>query len=102
MSGQQACQMLKVWRSVGRYVPMVDVQEPVILWTMTAIAQTRIRYGYQRIHVLMAREGWHINHKRLYWLYQQVGLNLCMKRPRRRVSAAHRVARTPPEQVNRL
>ncbi len=100
MSERRACQVLKVWRSVQRYVPTVDVQEPVILQRMTEIAQTRVRYGYRRIHVLMAREGWHINHKRLYRLYQQADLNLCMKRPRRRVSAAHRAGRTPPEKVN--
>jgi len=102
VSERRACQVLKVWRSVQRYVPTVDVQEPVILQRMTEIAQTRVRYGSRRIHVLMAREGWHINHKRLYRLYQQAGLNLRMKRPRQRVSAAHRAGRTPPEQVNQV
>jgi len=71
VSERQACQVLKVWRSVQRYVPTADVQEPVILWRMTEIAQTRVRYSSRRIHVLMAREGWYINHKRLYRLYQQ-------------------------------
>ncbi len=69
---------------------------------MTEIAQTRVRYGYRRIHILMQREGWRINHKRLYRLYQQAGLNLRMKRPRRRVSAAHRAARTDPMKVNQV
>ncbi|MDR6221488.1 IS3 family transposase [Deinococcus soli (ex Cha et al. 2016)] len=41
---------------------------------MTEIAGVRVRYGYRRIHVLMAREGWRINHKRLYRLYTQTGL----------------------------
>jgi len=46
---------------------------------MNKIAQTRICSGYRRIHVLMAREGWHLGHKRLYRLYQHAGLNLRMK-----------------------
>lgn len=102
VSERRACRVLKVWRSVQRYVPQVQVDEPVILHRMTEIAQTRVRYGYRRIHVLMNREGWQINHKRVYRLYQQAGLNLRMKRPRRRVSAAHRAARTAPERVNQV
>ena len=94
--------MLKVWRSVQRYQPLVDVQAPIILKRMTEISQTRVRYGYRRIHVLMAREGWKINHKRLYQLYQQAGLNLRMKRPRHRVCAAHRAVREEPTQANQV
>ena len=48
----------------------------MILKRMTEIGQTRVRYGYRRIQILMQREGWQINHKRLYRLYQQAGLNL--------------------------
>jgi putative transposase len=29
------------------------------------IAATRVRYGYRRIHVLVRREGWHVNAKRI-------------------------------------
>lgn len=54
------------------------------------IAETRVRYGFQRIHVLLRREGWLINHKKTYRIYLDEGLNLRRKRPRRRVSAAHR------------
>jgi putative transposase len=54
------------------------------------IAAVRVRYGYQRIHVLLRREGWMINRKRVYRLYKLEGLNLRSKHPRRHVSAAHR------------
>ena len=29
-----------------------------------AMCQTRVRYGYRRIHVLLQREGWQINIKK--------------------------------------
>ncbi|WP_139322898.1 IS3 family transposase [Deinococcus marmoris] len=102
VSERRACQVLRATRSTFRYAPRRKQDEPVILKRMTEIAQTRVRYGYRRIHILMQREGWRINHKRLYRLYQQAGLNLRMKRPRRRVSAAHRAARTDPMNVNQV
>ncbi len=41
----------------------------------------------------MRREGWHVNVKRVYRIYREEGLTLRRKRPRRRVSPAHRSAR---------
>ena len=40
------------------------------------IAQTRVRYGYRRIHVLLRREGWEVNSKRIYRLCKEMGLQL--------------------------
>ena len=54
------------------------------------LAATRTRYGYFRIYILLRREGWFVNHKRVYRLYQEDGLSLRFKRPRRNVSAANR------------
>jgi putative transposase len=48
------------------------------------IARARVRYGFQRTHLLLRREGWHVNHKRVHRLYKLAGLNLRSKRPRRR------------------
>lgn len=58
-----------------------------------AIAETRVRYGMWRIHTLMRREGWLINHKKTHRIYCEEGLNLRRKRPRRRVAAMHRQSR---------
>ena len=30
------------------------------------IAQTRVQYGYRRVHVMLEREGFKDNHKRVY------------------------------------
>ncbi len=48
----------------------------------------RTRYGYSMIYILLRREGWFVNHKRVYRLYREDGLSLRLKRPRRNVSAA--------------
>jgi putative transposase len=54
---------------------------------MKEIAETRVRYGYRRIHVLLKREGWRVNHKKTYSLYKELGLQLRNKTPKRRVKA---------------
>jgi putative transposase len=59
------------------------------------IAETRVRYGYRRIHVLLRREGWKINHKRTYRLYCEEDLQMRSKTPKRRVSAKLREDRRP-------
>ena len=64
------------------------------------IAKVRVRYGYKRIHVLLRREGWSVNHKRVYRIYCEEGLNLRTKKPKRRKSAAQRVQRPPATFLN--
>jgi putative transposase len=48
----------------------------------------RVRYGYRRLHVLLRREGWRVNHKRIYRLYTDEGLTLKRRRTRRHRSAS--------------
>ena len=40
------------------------------------LAAARVRYGYRRLHVLLRREGWPVNHKRTYRLYSDEGLSI--------------------------
>jgi putative transposase len=62
------------------------------------IANIRVRYGSERIHILLRREGWPDNHKRVRRIYREEGLNLRNKRPHRSKAAAHRLER--PETCN--
>jgi len=40
------------------------------------IAQTRVRYGYRMIRVLLNREGWKVGKNLVYRLYREEGLGL--------------------------
>jgi putative transposase len=51
------------------------------------ICETRVRYGYRRVHVLLDREGWGINIKKVYRIYKELGMQLRNKTPKRRVKA---------------
>jgi transposase InsO family protein len=64
------------------------------------IAAVRVRYGYKRIHVLLRREGWGVNHKRVHRLYCEEGLNLRVKHKRKRPGAALRFPRQQAERMN--
>jgi putative transposase len=64
------------------------------------IAATRVRYGYRRIHMLLRREGWRVNPKRVYRLYREMGLQLRNKTPKRRVKAKLRSDRQPAMRAN--
>jgi putative transposase len=64
------------------------------------ISQTRVHYGYRRIHILLKREGWEVNRKRVLRLYREKGLQMKRKRPKRRVSAKIREASAPAIQTN--
>jgi putative transposase len=66
------------------------------------ICQTRVRYGYRRVHVLLRREGWLINEKRTRRVYNEIGMQLRNKTPKRRVKAALRADRTPPSRSNEV
>jgi hypothetical protein len=47
------------------------------------LARARVRYGYRRLHILLKREGWQVNHKLIYRLYYKEGLQMRTKMPRR-------------------
>src|SRR3954464_14218434 len=55
------------------------------------LAGSRVRYGYRRLTVLLRREGWVVNTKRVYRLYHEEGLQVRTKKRSKR--AAH--ARVP-------
>ncbi len=48
------------------------------------IAETRVRYGYRRVHVLLRREGWIINMKKTSIFYNELGPQIRNKHPKRR------------------
>jgi len=54
------------------------------------ISETRVHYGYHRVHAMLRLEGWRDNHKRIYRLCSEQGLSLRLRRPRRNKSAQRR------------
>jgi putative transposase len=98
VSQRRSCAVLGVNRSSCRYVsrrPEDPVREP-----LRALAARRPRFGYRRLTVLLRRDGWHINHKRVYRLYCADGLAVRRKR-RRKLAAGCRILLAAPTQPHR-
>jgi putative transposase len=82
---RRACAALALIRSTIRYESVADPQTALRL-RLRDLAMSRVGYGYRRLHVLLEREGWSVNHKRVYRLYREEGLAM-RKRPSRRRKA---------------
>ena len=97
VSQRKACRAIGVWPSTCRYRSQARDQTPLRM-RIRELAAARVRYGYRRLHVLLQREGWRVNAKRIFRLYQLEGLSLRLKSRKKRVSAP-RVVR-PAERPN--
>jgi putative transposase len=99
VSIRRACRALPVERSTYHYRSR-RAGRAQLTERIKEIAATRVRYGYRRIHVLLRREGWRVNAKRVYRLYREIGLQLRNKTPKRRVKAKLRGDRQPATRAN--
>ena len=97
-SVRQTCALLKLSRTVYVYQSRAR-DSSVLCMRIKEIAATRVHYGYRRVHVLLQREGFKDNHKRVYRLYREEGLSLRLKHPKRNKSAR---LRQPKHQVTAI
>lgn len=70
-------------RSTQRHDPVVTDDESLLRTEVIRLARTYGRYGYRRITVLLRREGWQVNHKRVERIWRQEGLKVPQKQPKR-------------------
>ena len=74
-SERRACAVLGFQRSSCRYVARRTMVQG-LLDDIRVHAAARPRFGYRRIHVLLRRGGWRVNHKRVYRIYRAEGLSI--------------------------
>ena len=100
VSERRSVKVLAAHRSAIRYRPKRPTLDAPIRRRMEEIAAVRIRYGYRRIHILLQREGWNVNLKRVYRIYCLAGLNVRRQRPKGRRMASHRMAHPDVTRAN--
>jgi putative transposase len=72
-SQRRACGLAGIAPKVYRY-RSVRGDDGVLRVRLRSLASERRRFGYRRLHLLLAREGIHVNHKKLFRIYRQEGL----------------------------
>ena len=73
MSERRACQVIGLHRATQRYRSIAKDQTGLRM-RRRDLAAARVRYGDRRLQVLLQREGWQVNHTRVYRLYRLEGL----------------------------
>jgi putative transposase len=86
---QRACRLAQFSRTAWYRRSTARDQGPLRL-RIRELAHARPRFGFTRIWVLLRREGWLVNKKRVRRLYRLEGLQLRMRVRRRKHIALHR------------
>ncbi len=89
LSQRRAAGLIPVHNGTLRYRSIRDRQD-ALRQRLRELAAVRVRFGYRRLTVLLRREGWRVNAKRIYRLYGLEGLEVRTK-PRKKLASRVRV-----------
>jgi putative transposase len=74
---------MKIGWTTWRYKKKVRRFDAVLRRRLCEMAASYVRYGYRRLTVLLRREGWKVNAKRIYRLYSEEQLIVRTKQRRK-------------------
>lgn len=84
LSQRRACKLVGACRGTVRFQSLKKTGEEELRGKIQKLAHERRRFGYRRIHLLLKREGMQINHKKVFRLYQELGLKVRRRGARKR------------------
>lgn len=99
VSQRRACRTIGADRSAVRYRGRRP-DDGALRARLRELAAERRRFGYRRLHVLLDREGLHMNHKKLRRLYREERLQVRRRGGRKRALGVRRPM-VPPSGPNR-
>lgn len=82
-SQRRACALAGIDPRVYRRQP-AKPEDADLRKRLRALSAERRRFGYRRLHILLKREGWVVNWKKLYRLYKEEGLSVRKRGGRKR------------------
>jgi len=89
MSKKRSCRLALLQRATFYYRSRAKDQS-VLRMRIRELAHSRPRFGYERIHILLRREGWLVGRNRVHRLYRLEGLQVRMRVRRRKRISLHR------------
>jgi len=102
-SERRACGQMEIVRAMVRYQPRASrfaASNEKLRIRLRELAEQRRRWGYRRLHILLKREGWTVNSKRVCRIYVEEKLVVRWRRRRRRICAQARVLLAAPTRPN--
>lgn len=84
VSERRACKVLDQPRGTQRYVTQADEEERRLIARLHELVRDRPRYGYRFMVAILRREGWRVNRKRVFRLWQQEGFQVPRKQRKKR------------------
>jgi putative transposase len=93
----RACGLVGISRSLYRYRRRPD--PAALMARLRELAAVKRRYGYRRLHVLLRREGFAVNRRRVQRLYREAGLTV-RRRKRKRIGRVERHPLPKPVAAN--
>jgi len=97
-SARRSCLLVGLSRARYAYNPVAR-DDTALRARIRELAHQRRRFGSPRIHLLLRRAGFVVNHKRTERIYREEGLSL-RKRKRKKIAAAARVVMPAPAGPN--
>jgi putative transposase len=94
-SVRRGCRLVGLSTATWQYQRHGRSDNRELLERLQAHAAARPRYGYRRLHTLVAREGIVANHKRVQRVYREAGLQV-RRRRRKRLTRGERVPMAAP------
>ena len=94
VSQRRACSALDVDRSTVRYQSRQS-DDTDLRDAMKAVAKERRRFGYRRLHVMVERQGWQVNHKKFRRIYREEKLQVRRRGGRKRALGTRRPIAVP-------
>ena len=100
VSERRACRSIGSDRSSCRY--QARRREPIeLIERILALAAAKPRYGYRRLALLLRREGYPVNVKRVHRIYRQLGLSVQRRKRKRAAAQARRPSAVPTRATER-
>lgn len=104
-SERHACGLIECERALLRYRRRESARREEnegLRVRLRELAGERVRWGYRRLYILLRREAWRVNVKRVYRIYGEEQLQVSKRGKRRRGWAGGRVPQIAPQAINQL
>jgi putative transposase len=100
ISRRRAVGLMQLQRSVFYYRSRAK-DTTALCMRLRELAASRPRYGYRRLHILLQREGWVINHKKVWRLYRAENLTVRTRKKKRRAAQLRLLPLVPTKENQR-